>query len=321
MAPPRRDTTLIVPAGFPIATLLAEELREAGARVRTPVAEAPPAAGHLGPTAAGYLGPTATEDPADAGNRWNGTAQLFAGVETLVVTADAHVEPAVAAEIADAMDAPWREALAYRAVGGGVRHIIYVGEYPVSDRAKRREDALLDAYAAVVPNLTIVRHSPLMQLLPFDPSFDFRDTNRLRTAAAEGRVAFVDARDVAQVLAVAVLDPTKRGRELTLTGEDAISFARVASILAERLKRSIVYDAISPLRYRRLLRGLDLPRADIRRLANRYASVRADGYATTTSDVSDTLGQGAVGFATFALDSRTRWLGAGTQILRPGTHS
>ena len=98
---------------------------------------------------------------------------------------------------------------------------------------------------------TIVRPVFLMQnLLAM-----LRD-GAIYTAAADGRVAMVDARDAAAVAATALTKDGHRGRTYTLTGPKALSFDEVANTLSRETGRPTRHVHVSPDKVRAALEGL-----------------------------------------------------------------
>jgi len=91
---------------------------------------------------------------------------------------------------------------------------------------------------------------------------DIREHDRIRLAAGRGRTSFIDARDIAEVAARILAEPSEhRNQAYTLTGPAAIDYHRVASMLSAALGRPIAYEPIGLLRYRRQLTAQQLPPA------------------------------------------------------------
>ncbi|MGC5566543.1 NmrA family NAD(P)-binding protein [Streptomyces sp. FR-108] len=94
------------------------------------------------------------------------------------------------------------------------------------------------------------------------------------TAAGEGRVAFVDADDIAAVAVHALTDVRAPGTDLVITGPQALSHAEVAAVLAEVTGRTVVHRPLAyeemrdhlaasmPLEYAAMLAGLDRANAE-----------------------------------------------------------
>lgn len=78
--------------------------------------------------------------------------------------------------------------------------------------------------------------------------------------AGDGRVAFLDVRDLGEVAAGILAEPTgHRGRAYTLTGPEAITFDEVAALLTRELGRPITYHPATAIGYLRHLADQQLP--------------------------------------------------------------
>ena len=75
------------------------------------------------------------------------------------------------------------------------------------------------------------------------------------TAAGKGRVAMIDARDIATVAVAALLGDGHAGKTYTLTGPEALSFDEVAKIVSQQTGMQI--------------RHVEVPSEDPRSLASR----------------------------------------------------
>ncbi len=63
------------------------------------------------------------------------------------------------------------------------------------------------------------------------------------SAAGEGRIPFIDARDIAAVAALALTEPGHEGEIYTLTGPEALSYREATEILSRVLGRPLTYVA------------------------------------------------------------------------------
>lgn len=89
---------------------------------------------------------------------------------------------------------------------------------------------------------------------------DIVHDDRIVLPAGDGRVAFVDVRDVGEVAAAVFADPAPhRGAGYTLTGPEAVTFDTVADLLAEAVGRPVRYRPVGALRSARHLRSQGLP--------------------------------------------------------------
>ena len=107
---------------------------------------------------------------------------------------------------------------------------------------------------------------------------------------------FVDAEDIADVVAAALTDPRHRGRTYELTGPRALTFAEVAAELSRATGRTIKYTPITPEQYEQVLVEASLPVE----LGEMFRGV-LDGRNTKPADgVQEALGRPARDFAAYA---------------------
>jgi uncharacterized protein YbjT (DUF2867 family) len=101
-----------------------------------------------------------------------------------------------------------------------------------------------------------------------------REEGVIRTAAGEGRVAFVDADDIAAVAVHALTDERAPDTDLVITGPQALSHTDIAGILTEVTGRTVTHHRLTyeqlrghlaatmPLDYAVMLAGLDRANAE-----------------------------------------------------------
>ncbi|MFS8200016.1 NmrA family NAD(P)-binding protein [Streptomyces sp. CWNU-52B] len=101
-----------------------------------------------------------------------------------------------------------------------------------------------------------------------------REEGVIRTAAGDGRVAFVDADDIAAVAVHALTDAKAPGTDLVVTGPEALSHSEVAAVLTDVTGRAVVHRALAyeemrdrlaasmPVEYAAMLAGLDRSNAE-----------------------------------------------------------
>jgi uncharacterized protein YbjT (DUF2867 family) len=93
---------------------------------------------------------------------------------------------------------------------------------------------------------TLLRPGFFAQNLQDAYRLDIVEDNRLYVPAGNGRVAFLDVRDAAEVAGLIFREPARfSGEALTLTGPEALTFDDVTSVLSTELGRSIRYQAAS----------------------------------------------------------------------------
>lgn len=124
----------------------------------------------------------------------------------------------------------------------------------------------------------------------------------MRAAAGEGRVAFIDVRDIAAVAVRVLAAPGWEGREIDLTGPEPLSHAEVAAILSRATGRTFAYVDVEPAAFRRetIADGASEAYADI--LDHLYARIRGGHSAGVTDGVRRVLGRDPIPLSRFARD-------------------
>lgn len=150
---------------------------------------------------------------------------------------------------------------AYKA---GVEHIVFVSVAGAESNSFVPHYAVEQKLIHSGHNYTILRPGFFAQNLEGPYLDDIKTDDRLYLPAGYGLVNFIDARDIAKVAAMALLDPIKhRNQAYTLAGNEAVSFDQVAQILTAQLGRKINYKPASVLGYMWHLKKQKLPTMQI----------------------------------------------------------
>lgn len=137
---------------------------------------------------------------------------------------------------------------------------------------------------------------------------DIRDHDRLYVPAGDGRVAFVDTRDVGELAARILTDPDAHvGRGYTLTGPRAVTFHQVADLLTDALGRPIRYEPASIPGYLRHLgrQGLPVPQRLVQTVL--HAGLRRGDAETVDPTLGQLLGRPPRDLAEYVADHRHLW--------------
>jgi uncharacterized protein YbjT (DUF2867 family) len=195
----------------------------------------------------------------------------------------------------------WERRVIEAATRGGVGQIVKLSVFRADERSPlqiarqhaQAERALEQSGVA----FTIVRPVFFMQnLLAM-----LRD-GAIYTAAADGRVAMVDARDAAAVAVTALTKDGHRGRTYTLTGPEALSFDEVANTLSRETGRSTRHVHVSPDKVRAALEGFGVAAWFADDMAKLHGML-ADGYEDlVTNDVRAVTGSPPRDLAQFVRD-------------------
>ena len=125
----------------------------------------------------------------------------------------------------------------------------------------------------------------------------------------EGRVAFIDARDIAAVAAELLTSPGHQGASYTLTGPEALSAAEVAERLAAAIGHQVRSVDLGPDGYRQALAGAGMPGWLVDGVVEGNTMLAAGHGATVTEEVARLTGRPPRTFAQFAADHRVAFGG------------
>ncbi len=156
---------------------------------------------------------------------------------------------------------------------------------------------------------THLRPNFFMQVFSGGPLLtDIRSTGAIHVPAADARISYVDARDIAAVAAAALSEAGHVGRAYTLTGGETLAHAEIARAISEAAGRTVRYVPISEDAARTAIEGAGLPPQRAERLIGFYRLVRQGFCAPVSADVQTVLGRPPVSFAQFARDHAARWM-------------
>ncbi len=218
-------------------------------------------------------------------SRPDGWDAVLSGVTSAYLT----YVPDLAEPAAPARIERFREA----ALRCGVEHLVLLsgrGE----EGARRSEEILL---GSSIPT-TVVRCSWFFQNFSEGPLRSAVHEGVIGMPAGDVREPFIDADDIADVVAVALMDPEPRSRVLELTGPELLTFSEVARILSRELDREIAY---YPLTFEQFLEQLTpLVGVDSARLLTNLCREVFDGRNESVTDtVSSVLGRPARTFSSY----------------------
>jgi uncharacterized protein YbjT (DUF2867 family) len=145
----------------------------------------------------------------------------------------------------------------------GVEHVVKLSALGASDHSKstigRQHWTVEQALLASRLHWTMLRPHAFMQNWLGDVAESVRAEGIIYSPIGEGRVPFIDTRDIAAAAAEILLHPDEhRGKKYVLTGGEAVGYGDVAAALSEATARPIVYRPISieEARSRAVARGI-----------------------------------------------------------------
>ncbi|OKI02005.1 NAD(P)-dependent oxidoreductase [Streptomyces sp. CB02923] len=187
-----------------------------------------------------------------------------------------------------------------RARAAGVRRVVLLGSSAIA-----RGGPAVGQVHAVLPELfdewAVLRPSWFMQNFSGGHAHarSIREDGVIATATGDGRVAFVDADDIAAVAAHALTDRTAPGTDLVITGPEALSYDAVAAVVTRVTGRPVTHLQLTHEQLRdRLATGIPGDFATL--LADLDRSIAEGAEDRTTDTVERVTGRPPRGFLTYA---------------------
>ncbi|MGR9105468.1 MAG: SDR family oxidoreductase [Gammaproteobacteria bacterium] len=196
-----------------------------------------------------------------------------------------------------------------QAKNAGVEHIvlmtgIHVDKAPDSVGYRRVEKYVMASGLAY----TILRPTWFMQF--FQTPFILATIRRhggIFLPADDGRVSFIAASDIAAVAATVLTRNGHEGKEYTLTGGEALSFADVAGILSRAIGHAIRYVNGSLDEVRRVVAEVGGWQGPIEFMDYLFRTVRDGEVEQIYPTVREITGRDPITFARFARDNAAFW--------------
>jgi uncharacterized protein YbjT (DUF2867 family) len=175
----------------------------------------------------------------------------------------------------------------------GVGHVVKLSALGASDHSQswiaREHWDVEQALQETSMSWTILRPHAFMQNWLGETAESVRARGVIESPIGEGRVPFIDTRDIAAVAAEALLHPELHaGQKYVLTGGEAVGYTDLAAALTEATGRSVAYRPITLDQARARLEAKGTSRDQIEALLAISAYQRAGG---PTSVVSDDVGR------------------------------
>lgn len=196
--------------------------------------------------------------------------------------------------------APIVEPFLAQAVRAGVRRVVLLGSSAITDETPGL-GKLYGLVRGAVPEWAVLRPSWFMQnFVGGHPvAAGIRATGAIVTATGDGRVAFVDAADIAAVAVRALLDPLPHNTDHVITGPEALSYAQAAAIIAEETGRLVRHESVGVTEFAALVHESGVPADFAAFLAGLDDEIRRGAEDRVTSVVPDVTGRAAGSFRAF----------------------
>jgi uncharacterized protein YbjT (DUF2867 family) len=203
------------------------------------------------------------------------------------VTAAYLVEPGLGG---GAQNPPRMAALVEAAVAAGVRRLVLLSA-PGADREGHPLHTTEQAVRGSGLEWTILHPGWFAQNFSEDFWLPAVRGGTLALPAGEGRVAFIDAEDIADVAVAALTEDRHAGRVYELTGPRALGFAEAAELIAKASGRPVRYLAVTPEVFvaQQISHGVPLERA--RRMSDLVGRGATGAFEALADGVHQALGR------------------------------
>lgn len=211
---------------------------------------------------------------------------------------------------------PEMEAMTAHAVraaqAAGVQHIVRVsgaGADAASDIAIARLQGCCDQIVidSGIP-YTLLRPKNFMQNFTTFMC-DMIRTGIVYSSQGEGRVPFIDARDIAAVATQILTEPSSHvGQAYILTGPDALTNSEALTVIAQEIGRTVSVIPISEDQAIAGMRQGGMPEPLVQVMSSLNRVIAAGWAAEVTDDVPRLLGRLAIKWTDFVIEYRNVWL-------------
>jgi uncharacterized protein YbjT (DUF2867 family) len=154
----------------------------------------------------------------------------------------------------------------------------------------------------------VLSPTAFMQNFSLGPSLaSLREEDRIYSNTGTGRVPFIDVDDIAACALAALTSPTSLNTDLVLTGDESLSYDRVAELLSQACDRPIAHIPVSTEEMAQRLIQRGLPELNARFLAFGYETIAAGAQDRTTDAVRMLTGRPPTTFEAFARRNAAVW--------------
>ncbi|MEV6621158.1 NAD(P)H-binding protein [Amycolatopsis sp. NPDC051106] len=196
-----------------------------------------------------------------------------------------------------------------RARRSGVRRVVLLGSAIVLPNAPSALE--LAAQVRAEPGWVVLRASGFMQnfLRPHPLGDRIHRLGEIRTAAGDGKVGWIDVRDIAAAAAALLEDPEVRAADgdFLLTGPESLSYGDTAEAITVHTGRRIRVRRIEPGEQAAAYRAAGLPAGFAAALATVEDGIRRGREDRVSTTVLDLTGRPPRTFARFVAEHANEW--------------
>ncbi|QLH25476.1 NAD(P)H-binding protein [Streptomyces sp. Rer75] len=192
-------------------------------------------------------------------------------------------------------------AFARQAAAAGARRAVLLST-PSDACGPAQEPALAAERALEHSGLewTVLRVRWFFQNFSEDFLYDPVLSGEVRLPAGDGKEAFIDAEDIAEVAVVALTEAGHAGCHYELSGPRLMTFGEAVEEIARAAGRDIRYVPLTPEAYAEEQRAQGVPEEWVQLSIGLYEQVRSGGLATLGDGVQRALGRAPRSFSEYA---------------------
>ncbi|MCL4273101.1 MAG: SDR family oxidoreductase [Anaerolineales bacterium] len=223
--------------------------------------------------------------------------ETFRGVKRMFYMRPPHITN-IQRDMVPSMDAAKRAGITHVVFLSliGIENTTYVPHYKVETYLK-----------AINMQTTFLRCSFFMQNLNTTHRREIKERNEIFVPVGKAKTAFIDARDIGAVAAVALLEDGHAGRNYDLTGSERLDYWEVARTMSEVLGRKITYRNPNPLYFLLETMRRSTPFMFALVMTGLYTSTRFGMAEPITDEVERLTGHNPITFRQYVMDYKDAW--------------
>jgi uncharacterized protein YbjT (DUF2867 family) len=193
----------------------------------------------------------------------------------------------------------------------GVQYIVKLSVYGADaepgitiGRLHRQQEKIIEESGI---SYTFLRSSAFMQNFVNYYGYNIKSQNTIYLPAGEGKVSFVDARDVAALAAKLLLSEGNRitqyeNKAYVVTGPEALSYGQVTEIISKEIGKKISYIDTEEADARKIMESMSFEDWLIDAILEEFYNTKAGNRSTITNTVEQIIGRKPISFAQFVRD-------------------
>jgi len=189
---------------------------------------------------------------------------------------------------------------------GNIKHIVKLSvigaDFEPGGRLHRQVEKMIEDSGIAY---TFLRPNAFMQNFVNFYSHAIKEQGVLSLPAGDGKVSFVDARDIAAVAVQALTnnnDGKHNSKTYDITGPEALSYDDAVNILSEQVGKKITYVSVSNNNAFKSMKDIGLDDWLINMILEAYSNLRKGYFSPVTSVVEEITGKKPIFFKNFAKD-------------------